>query len=96
LAGKADEVLAYCDEAISLAANTDTDIGWMYHDRGVARALAGDQVRAIEDLKFFVAWSKDNGLYEPFGARGERWIEVLEAGQNPFDEVALEALRNEL
>ena len=94
LSGKAAEVLAYCDEAVGLAA--DTDIGWMYHDRGVARALAGDQVRAIEDLKFFVAWSKDNGLYEPFGARGERWIEVLEAGQNPFDEVALEALRNEL
>lgn len=93
LAGKAVDVLNYCDEAVRLA---EEDVGWMYHDRGVARALAGDVAGAIEDLKIFIEWSKDKQLYEQFGSSRETWIEALEAGQNPFDEETLEMLRDEL
>ena len=67
-----------------------------YHDRrGLARALTGDYEGAIEDFMFFVEWSKENGLYEQYGAQREAWIAELSARRNPFDEATLEVLLNE-
>ncbi len=74
-------------EANSLASHRDS--------RGVARALTGDYEGALEDFAAFVAWSKENGQYDDYGAKREAWITTLEQGQNPFDEATLAALREE-
>jgi hypothetical protein len=58
--------------------------------------LRGNYEGAIEDFKFYVEWLKvTDGYYEGGGERREEWIVKLEAGQNPFDEATLAALRNE-
>ncbi len=49
---------------------------------------------AIEDFRFFVAWSKSAG-YDTMASKREAWIAELEAQRNPFDEATLEELQNE-
>jgi peroxiredoxin len=91
--GQAADVLEACEQGVELAAperragNRDS--------RAVARALTGDKAGAIEDFKVFVAWTKENDLYDRYGTKREAWIAELTAGRNPFDEETLEALRNE-
>ncbi len=91
LAGLATQVMDACDQAVELT----PDDGVIRHNRGLARALTGDYQGSIEDFKFFIEWSKQNGLYEQHGRKREAWITELEAGRNPFDEATLEELRKE-
>jgi tetratricopeptide (TPR) repeat protein len=88
---KPADVIAYCDRAVELA----PDDGWIRNDRGVARALMGDYEGAIDDFTFFVDWSKKNNVNGLDSSKREDWIAKLQAGQNPFDAVTLEELRNE-
>jgi peroxiredoxin len=91
--GYAAEVIEACDKGVALA---DAESVAGHRDsRGLARALTGDLAGAIEDFEVFVAWSKENGLYEEYGAKREAWVAELKAGRNPFDQATLEALRNE-
>jgi hypothetical protein len=71
--------------------------------RGLNRALNGNYDGAIEDFQFFVDQLQDiepdneaqaNALAKAIAKR-KTWIVSLEAGENPFDEETLEALRNE-
>lgn len=91
LAGQTEAVLEACEEAIAL----DPENATFYDSRGLARALSGDNQGAIEDFRVYVAWLKENDRYEPNGSKREAWIAALEAGENPFDEATLEALRTE-
>jgi hypothetical protein len=83
----AAQVLVACEEAVAL----EPDHGGIADSRGVARAMTGDFVGAIEDFQFFIEW---NG-FGPESDLRQQWIEELEAGRNPFeDESLLEQLRN--
>jgi len=46
----------------------------------------------IEDFKFYVVWSKENGRYQVRGIKREKWITELEADRNPFNETILQEL----
>jgi hypothetical protein len=89
--GSPTDVMDVCNQAVELA----PDDGWTYNDRGLARALTEEFEGAIEDFEFFVAWSRQNDLYEQFGQRREEWITELKNKRNPFDEATLDELRNE-
>jgi tetratricopeptide (TPR) repeat protein len=91
LAGQTEDVLPACEQAITL----NPENGLYYDSRGLARALAGDLEGAVEDFRVYVAWLKENDQYGPNGAKREAWIKTLEAGENPFDQATLEALRTE-
>ncbi|MBN1991575.1 MAG: protein kinase [Anaerolineae bacterium] len=91
LEGLAEIVLPACEYAVQLA---PTD-GALRDNRGLAYALTGSYPDAIADFKYFVTWSKETGLYQPYGRRREAWIIELEAGRNPFNADLLESLRTE-
>ena len=87
--GEADRVLPYCEQAVSLASD-DSDL---YDSRGLARALTGDTQGAIEDFALVVErWTADY-RNEDWIALRAGWQAMLEAGEDPFDEATLEALR---
>lgn len=97
LAGRAadTDVKAACERAVTLA----PDNGGIRDTRGVNRALNGDFAGALEDFRAYVKWAKErDSADEDFRAsvaRREAWIVALEAGENPFNEETLAALRNE-
>ncbi len=80
-------VLPACERAVQLAPETIP----YRSSRGIARAFAGDIEGAIQDFQAYVDWSRQNGLYDPFGSKRANWIEALRARQNPF---TLEVLTN--
>jgi WD40 repeat protein/tetratricopeptide (TPR) repeat protein len=84
-----EDILKACDEAVESAP------GWSHNDRGIVLTLIGEFELAQEDFRFFIDWSKENGLYETYGQRREEWLSKLEAGQSPFDQATLEELRNQ-
>jgi len=89
--GYASEVLDACERAVKL----DPNHGEIRDSRGLARALTGDYEGAIEDFKFFVAWSEDRDSGAHNALLRISWIAELEDGRNPFDSAILEALRGE-
>ncbi|MCG8348711.1 MAG: tetratricopeptide repeat protein [Chloroflexales bacterium] len=98
LAGAADAVSAACDQAIDLAPAPERAF---YQDaRGLNRALHGDRAGALADLRAFVAWAhalpSDDAGVRATVVRYEAWISTLAAGDNPFTEAVLEALRTEI
>jgi WD40 repeat protein len=93
LEGFAATVLPVCDRAVERA---DEARRPNFRDsRGLARALAGDHAGALEDFRAFVEAMQADAAYEDRVAERKAWIAALEAGQNPFDEETLLALREE-
>jgi tetratricopeptide (TPR) repeat protein len=92
LAGRPDEALPHCDQAVELDPS-----GFSNDSRGLALALLGRNEEAVEDFRFFLEklQSEDQEAYQRFVPSREKWIEALEAGQNPFDQATLEALLEE-
>jgi len=68
---------------------------------GASRStIVGDSLRYLgskseEDFEFAVAWAGQGNESEDFVAARKAWIAALKAGQNPFDEETLKALRSE-
>jgi len=96
-------VLSACNRAVSLNPYN----GQYYDSRAVARALTGDRQGAIADFKFYMQWATNQYLnaqgvsanvqaqYKHYVDERNGWIQKLQAGQNPFDIRALQALRAE-
>jgi hypothetical protein len=78
-----------CERAVVSAADSRR----MHFGRGLARALTGDYGGAAADFEVYVQWTKDRGLYDPYGMEAERFIVELQAGRNPFDEAQLDKWR---
>lgn len=101
LTGAAADVVDACEQGVNL----DPDNGNIRDSRGVNRALHGDSQGAIDDFRAYVAWAEaqmeniDNDAeaeeYAAAIARRKAWITALEAGEDPFDDATLEALRKE-
>jgi tetratricopeptide (TPR) repeat protein len=81
------DVMEACEKAVTL----DPENGNIRDNRGLARAMTGDIDGAIEDFQAYVDWT-DN---EERKAKRQRWIEALQAGENPFTPELLEELWNE-
>jgi hypothetical protein len=68
----------------------------VYRDSGgLARALTGDAVGAIEDFNAFITWAQQQGGREKEIAQRKNWIAALQEGREPFDSATLKALRTE-
>jgi hypothetical protein len=91
---KEKDIMDACGQAVELAPGSAA-----YRDsRGIARALIGDPAGAIDDFTFYIAWAKQDDAEGNKDAitRREEWIAALRAGNNPFDDKTLKALREEL
>jgi hypothetical protein len=91
LDGRPRDVLPACERAVTLA----PDDGSVRDSRGVARALTGDLVGAIDDFTAFVAWAHQDATRATQAARRDEWIAALRGGRNPFDAATLLALRQD-
>jgi hypothetical protein len=90
LHGHGADVLTAGDRAVELA----PDDGSLRESRGLARALTGDYLGAIEDFAFFVDWAREGNRSADIVSEREAWIAALQARRNPFDEATLERLRD--
>ncbi|MCP4544057.1 MAG: hypothetical protein GY832_43655 [Chloroflexi bacterium] len=90
LHGFAELVLPVCERAVELMPSSRDS-------RGLARALTGDVMGAIEDFTSAVEQWQEAGAeeYAQFISDRESWIAQLAAGENPFNEQTIETLRNE-
>ena len=83
----ADEALSHCAAAASDGKARDA--------MGLANALLGRRTRAAEHFEAFLEWAAAEG--DDCRAAHEdsrrRWIEALRAGEDPFDDETLRALR---
>jgi WD40 repeat protein/energy-coupling factor transporter ATP-binding protein EcfA2 len=92
--GFAKVVLPACERAVKLTSGTE-HLAAARDRRGLARALTGDYIGAVEDFQYVVEWLQKKGWYDVHdGARREAWITELKRGQNPFDSKTLETLRS--
>jgi tetratricopeptide (TPR) repeat protein len=90
LHGRAWKVLFAGDKAVKL----EPDNKAYQHSRGLARGCTGDIAGAKEDFQAVL----DSGYLdkrEEQKQRRVRWVEVLEAGENPFTPEELEDLRRD-
>ena len=93
LTNRPAEGLSYCDRAIAI----DPNYGLAFDSRGLAYALQGEYEKAAQDFTKFLEWARaqPGRVYEEYGPTRERWLESLNAGENPFDEAELLTLLNE-
>ena len=87
VARMADEALSHCSAAAADGKARDA--------MGLANALLGRRTRAAEHFEAFLAWAASEG--DDCRAAHEdsrrRWVEALRAGEDPFDDETLRALR---
>ncbi len=89
--GWAEDVMFACETAVKM----DPEQGAYRDSRGLACALTGDLAGAIEDFYAYVLWQKENENNQEVIDLRQGWIDDLEAGEQLFDAVLLERLRNE-
>ena len=90
-AQRSQEALSYCDAAVV----SDPE-GLARDSRGMANALLGRTRQAIADFQAFLAWvdaSPEEGCRTHYRPSRASWVEALEAGENPFEEVTPRDLR---
>ena len=80
-----------CDKAVESAPSDKTKASYL-DSRGIARALTGNTRGAIDDFKYYVDNSEDDG--ESLETR-KQWIEMLDKGEDPFTDEVLEELKNQ-
>lgn len=87
-----EEGLEYCERAVELRAEP-----YIHDSRGLVYALLGDYGNAIVDFTIFVNYYEKTYPEQSFTAVEQRkaWIKAMQAGDNPFTEEVLEALRTE-
>ncbi len=92
LYGHAEKMIPACEKAVDLA----PDDGKIRDSRGVGRVLTDNYIGAIEDFTIFVQWADDKEDWQEEKKLRQEWIQLLQQGENPFDEATLELLRAEV
>lgn len=84
--------LEYCEQAVERQAAP-----YIHDSRGLVYALLGDYGNAIIDFTIFVNYYEKTyrGRSFPEVEQRKAWIKTMQAGENPFTEAVLEALRTE-
>jgi len=87
VARMADEALSHCAAASSDGKARDA--------MGLANALLGRRTRAAEHFEAFLEWaaSESDDCRAAHEDSRRRWVEALRAGEDPFDDETLRALR---
>ena len=85
----ASDVISYCDLSIEL----EPEVGNLYGSRGFVRTLLGDFEGAINDFQFAKNWWEETNPDSHWSSTFEEWINSLENGQNPIDQLTMELLR---
>ncbi|MCE7984347.1 MAG: tetratricopeptide repeat protein [Caldilinea sp. CFX5] len=87
-----EEGLEYCERAIELRAEP-----YIHDSRGLVYALLGDYGNAIIDFTIFVNFYEKSYPNQTFPEVEQRkgWIKAMRAGDNPFTQEVLDALRTE-
>jgi len=82
LAGKPDQALPHCDEAVRLDPS-----GLSNDSRGVALAMLGRHLEAIDEFRIFLDRIRTGNpsAYARYSATRQAWIVSLENGLDPFD-----------
>ena len=89
-----------CEKAVQLAPEN----GHIRDSHGLARAMTGNRLGAIEDFQALIKYfdeieskldEEDKLQWHQHILQRKRWIEALRNGANPFTEEELERLRNE-
>ena len=82
LAGKPDQALPHCDEAVRLDPS-----GLSNDSRGVALAMLGRHSEAIDEFRIFLDQIRTGNpsAYARYSATRQAWIVSLENGLDPFD-----------
>ena len=86
-----EEALPYCE----LALQRDPD-SLALDSRGLVYAVMGRYQEAAEGFRAFLAWAGESakeGCEDHYSPSRLAWIEMLEAGQSPFDNETLRDLR---
>jgi tetratricopeptide (TPR) repeat protein len=94
--GYAKDVMSACEKAVAL----EPESGIYRSNRGIARALIGNNDGAIKDFYASVQWSnsaearaKYSKVYlDPWRSKRQSWIAVLKAGKNPFTPEEIKSL----
>lgn len=83
------------DEALSHCAEAATDDGKARDAMGLANALLGRRTRATEHFEALLAWAASEGddCSAAYEDSRRRWVDALRAGEDPFDDETLWALR---
>lgn len=89
LNGEPRRALPHCELAVELDPS-----GYSNDSYGLALALLGRRAEAAEQIAIFLEKLEhaDPEAYDEFQPSRTSWIERLEAGENPFDAAALQAL----
>lgn len=92
LAGRPEEALPHCDEAVELDGS-----GYSNDSRGLALAMLARYEEAVAEFELFleIIEREDREAYDHFTATRWSWIEALESGKNPFTEAVLNGLLEE-
>lgn len=87
-----EEGLEYCERAVELRAEP-----YIHDSRGLVYALLGDYGNAIIDFTIFINHYEENypGRTFPEVEQRKGWIKAMQAGDNPFTQEVLDALRTE-
>jgi hypothetical protein len=91
LRGASTEVMVACEQAVTL----DPKNAQFRDSRGLARAQAGDITGAIGDFRAYLDAVKKDSDKANRRSRRRSWIQALEAGRDPFDDMELYHVRNE-
>jgi hypothetical protein len=90
---RAATVMSACDRAVEL----EPEDGAIRANRGMARALTGDFVGALEDLRLVKAWVEEHESDNTEQLENlEHIITELEEQRNPFTPETLEQARNQM
>jgi hypothetical protein len=87
----ATKVMHTCEKVVELF----PDNGIAHQGRGLARALTGNFVGAVEDFTMYLEWAPTNNQSEQDISLWQQWTEALKAHRNPFDAATLQKLRSE-
>lgn len=85
LYGFAERAMPACEATVG----PDTTVVYRRDSRGLARALVGDRQGAIDDFRYVVEHATAGEFLEARSA----WLEALLAGEDPFTDEVLRALR---
>jgi hypothetical protein len=77
-----------CEKAVNL----EPQVGTYRDSRGVARALTGNISGAIDDFR---AYMRSTGVPVEEYHQRKSWIDMLQAGKNPFTQEEIKKLLNQ-
>ncbi len=87
-----EQALPYCQQAVA----ADPQPAF-FEGRGLTYALLGDYSAAVADFRTYAVWLEEQpgDSWQARLTRLQSWIEILEAGQNPFTPSVLSELGDE-